>query len=333
MARTAAILRAAGRALRRDQKDIASIVGNNFFFTSVLLLQDAGGFIYLLLGLILLFPLSTDPLRKVPASRLALWPLASRERWTLRLASPWVNPISWLLAAGAVFVARGKVSLGLWGAAAGLILASFAVSAIPWRSRGGAWRAIPQFPGALNHLVRKNVREILVTLDFYCALTLCLITLAFRIAGKLPQEAMLPMTALIAIALSSYAQCLFGLDGESGMERYRLMPLRGRHVLIAKDAAYLALAIPLALSLSPLAGMSAALIALAVGHSATVKHNRPQARWRFSSGAPIPEGLAQAALIAMAAAAVTYRFWFAPICATVWLASLWWFGRVWEREE
>jgi hypothetical protein len=332
MARTAAILRAVARALRRDQKTIESIAGNNLFWVTVLLLQEAGEFIYFLLGLILLFPLSTDPLRKVPASRLALWPLDARERWTLRIASPWVNPMSWLLAVGAVFVARGKVSLGLWGAIAGLIAAAFAISAIPWRSRAGAWRAIPQFPGALNHLVRKNIREMLATLDFYCALALSAAALAFRASGKLPIEAILPITALMAIALSSYAQCLFGLDGESGMERYRLMPLRGWQVLAAKDAAYLALAIPLALTLSPLAGTSAALVALAVGHSATVKRHKPQARWRFSSGAPLMEGLTQAVLIAMAAAAVSHSPWFAPLCAAAWVGSLWWFGRVWERE-
>jgi hypothetical protein len=333
MARTAAILRALGRALRRDQKSIESIAGNNFFWVSILLLQQAGIFFDLLLGLILLFPLSTDPLRKVPASRLASWPLQTQERWTLRLASPWVNPISWLLAAGAVFVARGKVTLGLWGLVAGLIIAAFAISAAPWRHRGESWRAIPHFPGAVNHLIRKNLREMLVTLDFYCALAVSLITLTFRIWGKLPAEAMLPMTALVAIALSSYAQCLFGLDGESGMERYRLLPLRGWQVLAAKDAAYLGLAIPLALPLSPIPGACAALVALAVGHSATVKRQKPQARWRFSAGAPIPEGLAQAVLTGVAASAVMNNLLFAPVCVVVWAGSLWWYGRLWERAE
>jgi hypothetical protein len=333
MARTAAILRALGRALRRDQKSIESIVGNNFFWVTALLLQQAGTFIYLLLGLVLLFPLSTDPLRKIPASRLALWPLEPRERWALRLASPWVNPMSWLLAAGAVYVARGKVSLGLWGAVAGLMGAAFAISALPWRASGGAWRAIPQFPGPLNHLVRKNLREMLSTLDFYCALLLSVCAIGFRAWGKLPEEALLPMTALAAIALSSYAQCLFGLDGWGGLERYRLMPLRGWQVLLAKDAAYLALAVPLALTMAPLAGAAAALVALAVGHHATVKLQRPQARWRFSAGAPLMEGLAQAALIAMAASAVSNSAWYAPVCVAAWAGSLWWYGRAWERME
>ncbi len=223
--------------------------------------------------------------------------------------------------------------MGLWGAVAGLIAAAFLISALPWKTSRNSWRAIPQFPGPLNHLIRKNLREMLSTLDFYCALLLSLAAWAFRIGGKLPEEAMLPMTALVAIALSSYAQCLFGLDGWGGMERYRLMPLRGWQVLGAKDAAYLALAIPLALTLAPLAGASAALVALAVGHSATVKHRKPQARWRFSAGAPLMEGLAQAALIAMAASAVMHNAWFAAACVAVWAGSLWWYGRMWEAME
>src|SRR5580704_12980490 len=101
MARTAAILRALAQALRRDQKSIAAVVGNNFFIVTVLVLQEAGVFLYLILGLILLFTLSTDPLRKVPTSRLDLWPLERRERWMLRAGSPWVNPMTWLIGASA----------------------------------------------------------------------------------------------------------------------------------------------------------------------------------------------------------------------------------------
>jgi hypothetical protein len=200
-------------------------------------------------------------------------------------------------------------------------------------TRGTAWRAIPHFPGALNQLIRKNLREMLVTLDFYCALILSLCVIAFRIWARLPEEALLPMTALVAIALSSYAQCLFGLDGDSGLERYRLLPLRGWQVLAAKDAAYLTLAIPLSFSVVPAAGLSAALVALAVGHSATVRHQKPQARWRFSAGAPLMEGLWQAILIAMAAAAVMHTIWVAIACAAAWIASLWWYGRMWESME
>jgi hypothetical protein len=334
MARAGAILRALARALRRDQKSIESVAGNNFFIVAVFLLQDAGAFLDLILGLILLFPLSTDPMRKIPASRLGVWPLERRERWVLRAASPWVNPVTWLIGAGAVLVARGKVSTGLWGLCGGLIAAAFALSALPRASRGGILKSMPRFPGPLNHLVRKNLREMLSTLDFYVALLLSLAALAVRVSGmKLPGEALMPMTLLVMVALSSYAQCLFGLDRASGLERYRLLPVAGWQVLLAKDAAFLTLAILVVLPLAPLAGLGAALMALAVGHHATVNHRREQGRWRFSAGAPVVEGLVQCVLIAAAGSSVGRFPWMIGICAAVWAGSVWWYGRQWDRLE
>jgi hypothetical protein len=332
MARTAAILRALGRALRRDQKSIAAVVGNNFFIVTVLVLQEAGAFLYLVLGLILLFTLSTDPLQKVPVSRLGLWPLERRERWILRASSPWVNPVTWLIGGAAVWVARGKVTVGLWGLCAGLVAASFVLSALPIAPRGGLWRRMPRFPEPLNHLIRKNLREMLSTLDFYVALLLSLAALAYRVWGpRLPEEALMPLTLLVVVALSSYAQCLFGLDGESGLERYRLLPVGGWQVLLAKDAAFLVLAVVVALPLAPLAGFGAALVALAVGHHATVKHQREQVRWRFSAGAPVVEGLVQCALIATAGSSVGHSAWMMAPCVAAWAGSVWWYGRLWDR--
>src|SRR5579872_2802138 len=115
MARLVAILGALWRAQRRDQKSFESVASNNFFIVTAFFLQKAGTFIYLILGLVLLFPLSTDPLRKIPRSRLLLWPLESGERRILRAVSPWVNPVTWAIAGVAIWMARGKVSLGLWG--------------------------------------------------------------------------------------------------------------------------------------------------------------------------------------------------------------------------
>ena len=94
MARLFAILSALGRAFQRGEKSFASLAGNNFFLVAVLFLGKAGTFLFLIMGLVILFPLSTDPLRKIPASRLALWPLEKREYWLLRAVSPWVNPMT-----------------------------------------------------------------------------------------------------------------------------------------------------------------------------------------------------------------------------------------------
>ncbi len=332
MARITAILKALGKALRRDQRSLQSVVGNNFFIVSALLLQEAGTFIYLIIGLVLLFPLSTDPLRKIPRSRLELWPLEPRERHLLRALSPWVNPMTWALAALAIWAARGRVTIGLWGLAAGVVAAGFLLSELPGGPAHGLFRRVPNFPGPLNQLVRKNIREIFSTLDFYCGLVLALAMTGWRVAGMpLPAEAFLAITVLVVLAFSSYAQTLFGLDGRAGLSRYRLLPLRGWQILAAKDAAFLLIVIPMTLPLAPLAGTGAALVALAIGHEASVNQIRAQVRWRFSSGAGLFYGLFQAGALAMAAAGIFFNggFVLAP-CVLAWLISLWWYGKVLE---
>jgi hypothetical protein len=325
MARLLAILGALWRAQRRDQKSFETVATNNFFIVSAFFLQKAGTFIYLILGLVLLFPLSTDPLRKIPRSRLGLWPLRGIERRLLRAVSPWVNPVTWIMAGLAVVMARGKVSLGLWALLAGVIAAGFVVSELPAPAHG-MLRRVPQFPGILNHLIRKNLREMLATLDFYCALVLSAAAALYRLLGPpLPAPALVPLTILVMLALSSYAQCLFGLDGDGGLGRYRLLPLAGWQILAAKDAAFLLIAIPLTLPLAPLPGLSAALVVLALGHGPSVAEHRQQTRWRFSSGASVLYGFAQAALMAMAAAN-DQRLVLGP-ALIAWLASLLYYGR------
>src|ERR1700722_8488239 len=102
MARLATVLGALWTAVRRDAKSIGSFSTNNFFIVGAafLFLGDPGAFVSLnaVMAVILFFPLSTDPLRKIPPVRLALWPLTNRERSLLRILSPWLNPVTWLLA-------------------------------------------------------------------------------------------------------------------------------------------------------------------------------------------------------------------------------------------
>ena len=329
MARPLAILKALCRALWRDQQSFQSVTANNFFITTAIFLGNAGGFLYLIVGLVLLFPLSTDPLRKIPASRLACWPLDARDRRLLRLASPWVNPVTWAIAALAVWAVRGKLTVGLWASAAGLAGAGFAASSLLTGRGFGAWRRVPHFPGPLNHLVRKNLREMLGTLDFYCALILSLSALLYRMLGRpLPPQALMAMTVLVIVALSSYAQCLFGLDGAGGLARYRLLPVSGWQILLAKDAAYLLAAVTLTLPLAPLTGAGAALVALAFGHGPSLDRYRAQKRWRFTTGASIPYGIVQSIAIAMAASTIfSTGAWVFFVCAAAWAASLAWFGR------
>lgn len=333
MARPAAILKALATAYRRDWTALQSLTGNNFFLLTLLLLQRAGTFLYLIMGLVVLFPLSTDPLRKIPASRLALWPLTRREHWLLRLASPWINPLTWILAAGAAWSAGRTVSVELWAAAGALFAIAFALSHIPTPGRTPMWHRVPGVPGLLDQLVRKNLREILSTLDFYCAAILSAAVLAWRVAGtSLPREALMAMTVLTVGALSSYAQCLFGLDGAGGMARYRLLPARGWQLLLAKDVAFLMALVPLALPLAPVAAMGGALMALAVGHAPAIHHPREQTRWRFSMGGALGNGIVQMIAIAMTVSTIfSMSVLFLAPAAAIWAASVWWYGRELER--
>ena len=81
------ILSALFRAVRRDLGSFGSIVANNFFLFTALLMYGAfssgvrpvTAYPYLaLLLFLMLFPLSADPLARIPAVRLGLWPLFAR---------------------------------------------------------------------------------------------------------------------------------------------------------------------------------------------------------------------------------------------------------------
>ena len=96
MAPLSAILNALRRAVARDLGTFGSLKLNNFFLFIALLIWGAleSGVepksaepLLLLLFLVLLVPLSSDPLQKIPPVRLSVWPLGAGQRLVLRLAS------------------------------------------------------------------------------------------------------------------------------------------------------------------------------------------------------------------------------------------------------
>jgi hypothetical protein len=214
-----------------------------------------------------------------------------------------------------------------------MVAAAFVISELPLPKGAALWRRVPHFPGPLDQLIRKNLREMLATLDFYCALLLSLATALYRLFGPpLPAEAFMAMTVLVTIALSSYAQCLFGLDGEGGWSRYGLLPLSGWRVLAAKDVAFLLVVAVLTAPLAPLTGMGAGLVALAMGRRTSVLDPRPQTRWRFCAGASPVYGLGQVILMAFAASGIFLTSWLIIFpCMLAWAGSLWWYGQRMEE--
>ena len=333
MARARVILATLAKVTRRDRKSIFSFSTNNLFYVGIafLILGDPGvmAFFAVIIGAVLFFPLTGDPLRKIPPERLASWPLTRREHWVLRAASAWLNPIVWMLL---VLLAWRRVTFGLWTLVATLLVLGFAA---PWtfpRDRRGAWLRLPSFPAPLNQLIRKNLREMFATLDLYTALILAVPAAAIRAAEQLPPAAFLPLTLLIMLLLSTCALSLFGLDGEGAITRYRLLPLSGWQILVAKDVVFLLVSVLLTAPLDPLAGLAAALIALAAGHFTSMKRHGHERKWRFQTSESLAASITEILpMIAAGAAAVQWSPQVLLACLGLYSLSTWRTGRVLEE--
>ena len=336
MAGLAAILGALARVVWRDLRTFSTLSGNNFFLVVALIMigqWQSGLFFIALFGILLLVPLAGDPLRKIPADRLMLWPLSRTERIALRLSSPALTPLVWI-AVPFLFRAAG-LSVGLALIALALIIQ---VLLATWRhimARRPPWnpfRYVPKPPGKLGRLIQKNARQLLSVLDTYVALLLCLACIVFRLVSRnLDPEATVILSLLVALALSTQAQCLFGLDLPWGIVRYRLLPLRGREILLVQDAAFLVILLILTLPLAPLPGLAAGLVALGLGHRASVLRPMPQHRWRFTGGAIFPFGFFQVILMMATGVAVARQsVWYLAMALAFYLGSLWYYGRRWD---
>ncbi len=298
MAGIAAVLSAVARAQWRSLRSLGSITGNNFFLFVLLLMQQPSSaiFLSLLIGALILFPLSADPLRAVPKERLALWPFSPSKLAVIRIGSVVLSPAAWVVAGLLVWGTRAVVALQFAVLVAivqlGLVLTD------RWGRRAPRLNPlwwVPPMPGRLGGLIRKDIRQILCTLDFWIALLLAATGAGYRWLANTPELSAMPvLSIMVVLALSTIAQCLFGIDGPGGFERYRLFPVRGWRFLLAKDAAFLLVATPLVLPLDVVAGLTAAFVSLAIGHDASVRRPIAQQRWRFTSGRLVPVGLIQA---------------------------------------
>ena len=124
MAGIAAVLRALGRVVWRDLRSYQSVTGNNFFLFVLLLAQQlsASVFFALILGLLLLFPLSADPLAKVPRERLESWPISRRGRIAVRLGSMALSPAAWITVAIVAKTSSIAIGAGFLALAAGFVM-------------------------------------------------------------------------------------------------------------------------------------------------------------------------------------------------------------------
>ncbi len=343
MARLASILGTLAKLSWRDLRRFNSLGTNNFFLFVMLIfgMQPANAFLPLVLGLILLFPLSADPLGKVPADRLGHWPLGRGERVALRAASLLMSPIAWITLGVTAWGARSQAaSLDLgWrflALGSGIAFLTYLFTTVPARlPQLNLMRLVPVPHHALAALVAKNTRELFSVLDTYLALVLALAGVGYRfLSTKVDAEAFFGISLLVILALSTIAQSLLALDGPSGFVRYQLLPLRGWQVLLAKDLPLLALAVLSTAALDPAAAFAAMLAALAVGHHASVVKPRQQKRWRFASGAGVETSIIQVVLM-LSAGTVVHRVdaRLTLIALAAWTGSLLFYGYVLERDR
>lgn len=196
-----AILGALAAVVRRDLAGYSPVRTNNFFLFVALLIWGAlvSGVapvssypFLLLLTALLFFPISSDPLEKIPKVRLGLWPLTRRDRLALRIAALALSPILWILVVVVVHYGQG-VLLPLGAAVAVRAQA-------PRRAPGFAiGRAVPAL-GSL--LIVGYVRAMLALLDTWLAVAIAIIARGWRIqSGEADPAAWRMLSILIGIAL------------------------------------------------------------------------------------------------------------------------------------
>ena len=322
----------------RDLRSFEALNGNNFFWFIVLILyqQPSSGVLFvIILAVLFAAPLASDPLRRIPRERLDLWPLSRMQRVALRIGSVALSPVAWIAFAILLWTAQLALAAAIIGV--GIVLQIlFALAQGVVRDPQWSWlRWTPRGPGRFGELTRKDIRQMLCTLDVYVAAALAASTAAYRFLGHAPAPEAFPiMAVVVGIGLSTVAQCLFGLDGASGRTRYRLLPVHGHAILLSKGAMFIALMLVFTAPLNIGVGAAAALAALAIGHHHSVLYAGDQQRWRLTSGVVFLDGCAQAVAMAAITGAIQ-KFgpvWIA-LAAACYAVSLFWYGREWDRMQ
>jgi len=328
------LLKALGRVSWREVRSFGSIGGQNFFlFVGFVALQpESAVFFALILGVVLLFPLSSDPMQKIPEDRRALWPILSSEWTMIRLWSLSLSPLIWIAMILLVKAGWRAAGLALGGGIAIQALAYLA-KRLSRKLGSDGLKFLPAPPGMLGGIMRLEWRGMLRTLDLYVALALVVATELYRATGKPLDPSAFQILALVTVvAISTHTQVLFGIDGY-GVARYSQWPIRGWQILLAKDLAFLVILAILVAPLDLLSGLVAGLTALAIGHSRSVLKPVRQAAWRFTSGALLPDGLIQVgALFAVGKSARTIPL-LIGLSILAWLGSLFFYGWQWDKRS
>lgn len=330
-----ALLRSGGRSLN----GVGAITGNNIIAVIGLLganepldRPSSTAVFYLFIGLLYTVPLSLELDRRIPRERMELWPLSWQHRLLLTGANLLLNPLLLLAmlfaglsrhpAVGAALMAAGLV-------APPLVLISRAVGPRLFPQAGGRLPRLPMLPGRHGGLVLNHLREMLQSLDVYLAGALATGGVAYRVYDPSPDPAATDVIGgLVVMLLSTLAQPSHGFDPEALSARMQLFPVSAVDRLLVRDLAWLLIATFLLSTYPPIPWLSAALAALAVGHSTASERPLEQKRGHFATGRLGPTGLFQLGAIALSAAMAVNFGW--PVLALtfgVFAGSTWWSSR------
>ena len=315
MAGIPALLGSIATSRTRSARTIEAAFSNHFIVFAALLfgLHPAGNaFLPSLIGFLLLVPLCADP--GVPKERLDLLPLTWLEKGAVAGAILVCNPALWVALLLPVIGGRSYLPAMELILLVALVVILGAALGRRMLARQPGWNLlcwVPPLPGQLGPLVRMNLRELLRRLDFYLALALALAGTAYRVLSPgWTREVGQGCTLLVALALSSSAQNLFGAERAGAMDRYRLLPIRGWQCLLAKDLAFMGVLMLLTLPLDAGSGLTGGLVILAIGHRPSVRRQTPHPPWRFAAGTSAAMGMAQVAALFIATGLC--RNWLVP---------------------
>lgn len=144
----------------------------------------------------------------------------------------WVAPLVSLATLGLLTVAAGAAAL--W---------SFKKSLAD--APGGSLKKVSMlsfqvFPGRLGGLVAKEFRYSRRLLDTYLGVAAALLACLYLIIADVPSAGIF-WSFIVVVFLCNCALPFnsFGLDNRAGLDRYALLPLSGRAILLSKNLAYL----------------------------------------------------------------------------------------------
>jgi len=326
----------------KELGSISSVRFNNFLFCIVLIVSASGGtrkmsfWSTLFFQIVLLAPLlvtfSVDTQHRLPAERVATWPLTNRQKLLLSSVSFAFNPVFIVLFFGYLFW-MGLAIASIFVLLALIVhIAVYAVSRLPIRSRTHASLSTSRESFRLGGIAQEMWRGLRGTLDFWVALLIAVIATLYRLFARTPEPEAFPMLSLfVGIAVSTVAQRMLRLDGGRALLRYRLLPLAGWKLLVTQDMTFL---FPLAVMVSLLSlrtGVAVGLVAIAVGRYPSLTQRANQRRWRFVGG-DLRFGLAQLLLGGAAGiGAARAGLWVVGAAFAVYLVSIFGGEILWKR--